>query len=370
MRWFYLVVAGGVAALAGAQPSGAGGSRGAGGFWASPSLRLTRVTPAGGYWFAPVVSPDGRWLAVRRRKGIDEADDSPYGPLWLMAASGGAPQAFGRTVVSNFATWSPDSRILVWDSLEVSGTLRNSLRLKARGERSERDLIPVDPEEVEFTPAWSPKRQEVAFYSSRKEPLGLWTAQPGGPSRMIAHFPDHAGSDWMSNAPAWSPDGEWLAVERDDDAGRRIWVYSRDGRRSYRHRPGNPDQNTTDPAWSSDGRRLAYLEGDRRVMLANRDGTGKRQVWRAPHPGIIGGLDWAPGRPTLLVLFIPGQPGRRAPNEIWRLNATTAKAERILRMQTEWGRVSCLPAGRGFYFVREQGKESHVWRAVPRTGSL
>src|SRR3712207_9177193 len=104
MKWSWMLVVP-LWVIAAGQPSGVAGTKGRDGFWVSANLRLTRITPAGGYWFAPVTSPDGRWLAVRRRTGVSPADDLPYGPLWLLPASGGAAQAFSRTVVSNYADW-------------------------------------------------------------------------------------------------------------------------------------------------------------------------------------------------------------------------------------------------------------------------
>ena len=75
-------------------------------------------------------------------------------------------------------------------------------------------------------------------------------------------------SDKAVSDPQWSPDGRRLAYVRDDE----IWVVEADGSRTTRvvAKPGPGRQ----PRWSPDGRRLAFLSRRR----------GWTQVWLIDAP--------------------------------------------------------------------------------------
>jgi Tol biopolymer transport system component len=83
----------------------------------------------------------------------------------------------------------------------------------------------------------------------------------------------HGVSNW---APAWSPDGRWLAFARSTDGRRSFHVYvmraNGTGVRQITH--GRYDES---PAWSPDGRWIAYVTmGGLRIVHPN--GQGSRAV--------------------------------------------------------------------------------------------
>ena len=109
-------------------------------------------------------------------------------------------------------------------------------------------------------PAWSPDGRFLAFHSNRKG--GIWVIPArGGTPRQIAA----AGSN-----PAWSPDSLRVAFQSDEYAdvspsgfgaqtGSTIWDVGVDGRdlRGLT-RTGDPMGGHAAPAWSPDGRHLAF----------------------------------------------------------------------------------------------------------------
>jgi Tol biopolymer transport system component len=298
-------------------------------------------------------------------------DNTPFGPLWLMPSLGGKPQPFSKTVVSNVASWSPDSRELVWDTLDVNQSM-NSLRAKAIG-GAERDFIQIKRNVFEFTPAWSPnaKQREVAFFSSRKQPLGVWLTKSGGSPRLIAHFQNNLDSGAMPNPPIWSPDGRWLAAERAQEKDDSVWTYAREGSRSYLH--GRAGYVTRNPTWSFDSRRLSYIQHrpydgaaapTNFVIIADRDGTGRHELWKAPGGARIHSVSWSPRGEDLLVLVVNESSRMEIRCEIWRLDTRSHHAQQLLNVSTEWPNVSWMSNGKGFYFVKTQNRESHVWRAI------
>ncbi len=85
-------------------------------------------------------------------------------------------------------------------------------------------------------------------------------------SRVVSSSPDAQAS------PAWSPDGRRLAFVN----WRSIWAVGADG--SQRRRLV---RDALDVAWSPDGRRLVFTRGDD-IWTAQADGTREQQLTRGP----------------------------------------------------------------------------------------
>jgi Tol biopolymer transport system component/DNA-binding winged helix-turn-helix (wHTH) protein len=113
-------------------------------------------------------------------------------------------------------------------------------------------------------PAWSPDGRSLAYHSNRHG--GIWVvAARGGVPRQVAP---------SGSSPVWSPDSLRLAFQSDEDvdvaptgfnaqSGSTIWTVGADGR-DLREltRPGQPIGGHGSPAWSPDGRYLAFTVYD------------------------------------------------------------------------------------------------------------
>ena len=185
------------------------------------------------------------------------------------------------------------------------------------------DLFSVDPvtaveqrltteTEPDSDPAWSPNGTRIAFDSRRAGGRrDIWVLEADGLfSRITDSSPDDA-------LPVWSPDGEMLAWSRGAAGSREIWVgSSRDGSGAHRVTSGHddifpswssagliafqrrdasseiwvvdPDRSGAvvritagqgggaTPAWSPDGRRIAFVRlvgGVNRIYIVNADGV-------------------------------------------------------------------------------------------------
>ncbi len=132
-------------------------------------------------------------------------------------------------------------------------------------------------------PAISPNGSQIAFVA-----LGdLYLMPRGGVPRNVTH--DAA----LDADPAWSPDGRYLAwaSDRAGDALLDLWILdTRDG--TMRRLTTEPT-SAMSPAWSPDGTRLAFLDVD--------------GIWRAASVAMV---EVASGRVTKLheQLFGPGAP--------------------------------------------------------------
>ena len=162
---------------------------------------------------------------------------------------------------------------------------------------------------------------EIVFASERSEAGGrvLWTAPPtGGPLTRIK-TPLYYHGD-----PAWSPDGRSLAFVAYPRDTPEIFVITGDGRRLRRLTRNRLGEGS--PAWSPDGAQIVFAStpgprGDLYVM--NADGTGRRRLTRTAL--CEGSPAWSPDGTKIAFINACA----RAPFPLWVMNADGKRARRI-----------------------------------------
>jgi TolB protein len=235
-------------------------------------------------------SPDGRSIAFELPGKVLGVD------VYTIRSDGSGLRLVAQNAYG--PSWSPDGkRLLLARDAKGSGVDLFTIRPDGRGLRHlAREAVGV------FSPVWSPNGRHIAFLGRNN---ALYLIDPEG-----RHRRRFAGT--FGSRLSWSPDGSQLAFEIRGEApnwGDIGVVDVEDGKReNLTHRPGDD----SGPAWSPDGRKIAFLadlscvwtgkcrpdweaEGPREIWLMDPDGEHQRQLTRNGLPG-YGDPAWQPVR--------------------------------------------------------------------------
>lgn len=191
-------------------------------------------------------------------------------------------------------------------------------RLVRVNERGERLSVVTEAGELilDHSPAWSPDGRWVVFASSRErgriDEWSLWIAAVGDEPAEPQRLTTGAGIDL---AASWSPDGAALVFASTAGGdGIDLWRLQLVAQGNAPPRAGDLERLTAggpdelDPAWSPDGKSIAYTAvagGASVIMIMRTDGTGVRPLSEGPADA---SPDWSPdGR---RVVFVAPAPGR------------------------------------------------------------
>ena len=155
-------------------------------------------------------------------------------------------------------------------------------------------------------------------------------------------------------SPAWSPDGRELAYVSFES--QKAVIYAQDVMTGKRRPIANFRGSNSAPAWSPDGGTIAATlsrEGGSQLFLMNADGTGVRRVMTSP------GADteaWfmPDGRSLLFTSDRGGSP------QVYRVGVDGGGVERITFDGSYNVSPRALPDGKGMVYVRRDGNRYQI----------
>jgi dipeptidyl aminopeptidase/acylaminoacyl peptidase len=253
----------------------------------------------------PQISPEGQWIAYAMGT-VSREEDKNEERIWMVPAAGGeAMPLTAEDVSSSHPRWSPDGKYLAFLSARNEGKTQIWLLNRKGGEAQKLTDTPQDVDDFE----WSPEGQRLVLVLRDAKPEELEeaktkekekggaekdkkakTAKPwvvdrlqfkqdtiGYLDRRRTHLyvfdlaakslTQVSSGDFDDDEPAWSPDGKRIAFtsnrslpEPDRTYNTDIWIVAADSKDKGAH----PTQVTTNPgedhqaAWSPDGKWIAY----------------------------------------------------------------------------------------------------------------
>jgi Tol biopolymer transport system component len=229
--------------------------------WVDRQGQVLSSLPEVGDYRQISLSPDESTLAVSR------VDTSPNSNLWLMDLSRGATTRLTSDQAGHwYPVWSPDGRRIaygLWDTDQP-----NLRALSSSGSGPDEPLLS------------SPTTTNVSSWSADGRFLAYWVADPrtqydiwvlpvqerGAPFRFLQTNDNEL-------QPAFSTDGRWIAYTSDESGRQEVYV------RAFEGGPATtgPRRISIDggslPRWRRDGRELFYLSPGRKLMSVEFDGS-------------------------------------------------------------------------------------------------
>ena len=197
------------------------------------------ITPKPGFE-APAWSPDGLDLVYESGSGPADGD------LYSYRMSTGTIRRLTRHPgLDAYPAWSPDGSRIAWTANRGGGF---AIWVMRRAGTAVRRLTggPADGH-----PAWSPDGRTIAFVRAATHSLELVRANGQRPRRIGGERAFDT-----STAPAWSPDGNWLAITGIDGA---LYTVATHGHALRRLTPDRPGTIAWRPAWSPRGGKIAFI---------------------------------------------------------------------------------------------------------------
>ena len=216
------------------------------------------VTAKGTSASEPRFSPDGRYLSfLAARPDEDEDKDDAQAQVWLLDRRGGEATKLTELLqgVQGYE-WAPDSKRLVLLIQDPTPEEIEAYQHKEKGTKPVRPKTPR-PDVIDRVQI---KRDDSGYLDRRR--VHLFTFDVA--SHALAQV---TSGDFDDRDPAWSPDGRFIAFasnrteESDSNYDSNIWVVASDNPDKGRTllkvsaNPGRDEQ----PAWSPDGKWIAYV---------------------------------------------------------------------------------------------------------------
>jgi TolB protein len=185
----------------------------------------------------------------------------------------------------------------------------------------------------------------IAFASYRHGTFDIYVVTAAGKTKRLTKT-----GQINETSPAWSANGKRIAYERRDFSNQNhpgpyeIWVMNADG--SHRHRLARG----TEPAWSPNGKRIAYVGpraprvGRPNLWVMNSDGSHRKQLTSNPLSERT--PDWSPDGKWIAFVTDRGHS-----HDIWKMRADGTVAVRLTAVGPYDDQPSWAPSGRKIAYI-------------------
>jgi len=275
-----LALFGGIIALSGSAPAGAGQFPGTNGkivyskYLNSCSCDNIWVMNADGtgdtqltntVWgdFSPSWSPDGTRITFQTNRDGN-------GEVYVMNADGtGQTRLTNNAAYDVLPSWSPDGTHITFNSNRDGNNEIYVMNADGTGQTNISNNYAYD-----FSPSWSPDGTQIAFTSGRDGTYQIYVMNADGTGQT--NISNNAAYDFL---PSWSPDGARITFNSTRDGAYQIYVMNADG--TGQTRLTNNAAYDGSPSWSPDGTHITFnsnRDGNDEIYVMNADGTGQTNI--------------------------------------------------------------------------------------------
>ncbi|WP_122090806.1 amidohydrolase family protein [Halalkalicoccus subterraneus] len=194
-----------------------------------------------------------------------------------------------------------------------------------------------------LTPRLSPDGEHVAFIALND----LWLMRIGQPPQRITDDPFYQAD------PAWSPDGRYVAYSSDENGTQDLYVH--DLQTGENQQVTARDDAVVAATWSPDGSRIAFQNQHRATLIA--------EVERSENE-----VELSDVQEAIRPLFLPGRPTWSADGTTLAVAAVKQYSDRfrsgtsqILTVDVETGEETFYPPGEEFKSLSTRGNDGPVW---------
>lgn len=225
---------------------------------------VKRLTTTGRVATAAAISPDGKLFAYTQ---FDDDLES----LWLGHTNGGDPMQIRppSPVKYGAVRFSPDGNHIFYTATDVGG--RSLFRMPVFGGAPEKIR-----DGVNFNIAFAPDGNKFAFIRGGKDPALVTFDLRTGSEEEVVRPPARSG--FVPYSPAWSPDGETIAVAApiaENTTAHEVFVV-RIADRSLKQLTNHNWERVEAAVWANDGKSL--------IVVANEKDSRLNQLWSAEFP--------------------------------------------------------------------------------------
>lgn len=262
--------------------------------WMSSRMWIVNSTTGESRTVAVADAVQASWSPNQQRIAYWGVNQGARRDIWTVGVSGGEPvQVTDDPYVDWNPVWSPDGNFLYFISNRkgVMGLWRVAIDQSSGKVNSEPESVPTPSSETQHISFSSDGRRLAYVQASHTQIIEKLDFDPA--TEKIIGGATVINSSGEITAPSISPDGQVLACQ---SVGIQPDIVSLKLGSSALNQLTSDDTNEMVPAWSPDGRRIAYYSnknGSYEIWTINPDGSGPQQITEVGVPGAVVPV-WSP----------------------------------------------------------------------------